>query len=116
MDICDVFELFGVGKAHSVERIKDPEDGTYYSVWRITSNGAVFVVKKAKGKERSNYREFFSRPVPGVPRCFGSVSACGDDYLLLSCENGHELLRCGREEIKSSLDALISIQNEFCGA
>jgi len=113
MDICGVFELFGKGKARSVERIKDPEDGTYYSVWRVAADGANYVVKKAKGKELSVYRAFFPRPTPGVPRCLGSVSACGDDYLLLSCERGEGLLRLDCGTVRAAINTLVGIQERF---
>ncbi|MBO4501668.1 MAG: aminoglycoside phosphotransferase family protein, partial [Clostridia bacterium] len=63
----------------------------------------------------SNYRAFFPRPAPGVPRCFGSVSACGDDYLLLSCERGESLLSPDRDSVRAAVDTLAGIQDLFWG-
>lgn len=114
-DIKNVFSLFGMGEAKRIEQIKNAEDGSLYDVWRVTSNGAEFVLKKAKGKEKAIYRSFFPRAVSGVPRCFGSVSAFGCDYLLLSFLRGEGLLRLDRDSARAAIDALADIQNEFWG-
>ncbi len=104
-----------MGEANSVEQFRNAEDGSPYDVWRVACSGAEFVLKKAKGKEKAVYRAFFPRATSGVPRCFGSVFAAGNDYLLLSSERGDELLRLGRDAVRAAVDALADIQNVFWG-
>ncbi|MBQ6182760.1 MAG: phosphotransferase [Clostridia bacterium] len=113
MDINAVFALFGKGGAARAERYINSEDGGAYDVWRIVCESGEYVLKKAKGKETEIYREFFSQPVGGVPRFYGSANAGGDEYLLLSRERGEALLSVDKASAAAAVDALVSVQDRF---
>ena len=112
MDVYEIFALFNVGNAVRAERYTNAEDGGAYDVWRIVCESGEYVLKKAKGKETEIYRAFFSQPVGGVPRFYGSANAGGDEYLLLSSSREATLfIRMVRARVTRFFTASLSGSN-----
>ncbi|MBQ1208267.1 MAG: phosphotransferase [Lachnospiraceae bacterium] len=94
------------------------EDGTAYSVWKVTVDGKLFVLKLAKGCEAEIYRTFFTGAVKNglnlpVPELYDSAVVDNKEYLLMEYVEGRNLCHCGRDALKRVLDALISLQKRF---
>ena len=89
------------------------EDGSEYSVWRVSCGDQKFVLKKAKGFEIETYSAFFSDVSSGAPRFYKAVNFKGDDYFFMEYVEGVDLCKCTREALKKALDAIISLQNAF---
>lgn len=91
------------------------EDGEEYEVWKIESEDEIFVLKKEKGREAAIYETYLSVFDEHVPKLCKIFEHEGTKYMLTDYFSGTTLLRCGRDEIKSALDALMNIQNKFWG-
>lgn len=113
MEITNI--LSRMGYPDTAERVpfQSAEDGAEYAVWKVTIDGAAYVLKKAKGHELAVYSAFFKDGACGAPRFFKSVNIDGEDFFLMEYIQGKDLLRCDRESLKAALDALISLQDKF---
>lgn len=113
MDIQKIREI--LAKLHIPNVILDAapflteEDGTAYSVWKVTTEKAPLVVKKVSARERETYESFFSDGCPAVPRIFGFV----EDYMVMEYIPGHTLSRCTRDDLILALDVLIDMQARY---
>ncbi len=96
-----------------ISPFKNDEDGADYSVWRVTLDGEVLVLKKAKGQEIEIYSTFFAGQVKGAPEFLGAVSVDGENYFLMSYVDGKDLRRCDTDSLKKALDALIELQKSY---
>lgn len=94
---------------------KNPEDGSDYEVWLVNAGDRKYVLKKAKNREVQVYSVFFSAPLVGAPRFYGTVSGNGGEYLLTDYVNGVDMRRCDRTSLTKVLDALITLQDKFWG-
>lgn len=90
------------------EAFRAEEDGSQYQVWKLETNVAPLVLKKATPREQETYAGFFSKDGP-VPKVYGYY----DDWMLMEYVPGHTLSRCCREDLIPALDALIASQRDY---
>ena len=83
------------------------EDGAEYSVWKITTDDGVLVLKDASTREAETYHAFFPLGGP-VPKIYSYCKG----HLLMEFIDGHTLSRCSRKDLILTLDALIAIQKQ----
>ena len=100
----------------SVTQFPNEEEGGFYQVWRVDYPGGSYVLKKAKGTEKALYSTYFSEACSYAPRLIASASLDRDDYLLLEYIPGNNLMRCSRDSLTRTLDALIAMQDRYWGA
>lgn len=102
-------------KPVSVSPFSHEEGDGNYDVFRIDYPGSVYVLKRAKGMEKALYTNFFSQKCRFAPAFIGSTSFDGTDYLLLEYIPGHNLMKCTREDLILTLDAMIMMQAKYWG-
>lgn len=93
---------------NGAEAFRAEEDGSEYSVWKISTNGAPLVLKKIQPREKEVYQHFFADGGP-VPQVIGF----SDDWMLMEYIPGHTLSRCCRDDLILALNALIESQRKF---
>lgn len=89
------------------------EDGEEYSVWKITADSCIYVLKKAKEYETEVYSGFFNYAISGVPRLMGACSEDGEEYILIEYIDGNDMRKCDRTSLIKVLDTLIGIQQKY---
>ena len=86
------------------------EDGEEYGVWRVEYPDKTLVLKQAKGREYEIYRTFLSSCSDFSPKIYGFTTYNGAQYLLMEYIQGHDLMKCTREDLTKALDSLIRMQ------
>lgn len=94
---------------------RSEEDGSEYSVWRVSLNGTPCVLKRAKAFEAQIYQTYLSN-APSVPRLYRTAEWEGNCYLLMEYAEGESMCRCDRASLTLALDALIALQERFWNA
>ena len=110
MEIVRIIEKLGLSPALNIEQIKREEDGSYYSVWRISDGGAEYILKEAKEYELEVYKKLLRPESRYTPRLFKTVADGDRSYLLLEYVTGEDLRTASRSKLKLALDALNGIQ------
>ena len=109
MEIVRIIEKLGLSPALNIEQIKREEDGSYYSVWRISDGEAEYILKEAKEYELEVYEKLL-HSLKHTPRLFRSITDDEKAYLLLEYISGEDLRIASRKKLTLALDALIGIQ------
>lgn len=91
------------------------EDGSEYSVWKITCRNKAFVLKKAKGREIDIYSSLLCDIEYGAPKLLGITDFEGERYFAIEYIEGRAMLYCDRASVVKALDALIALQERFWG-
>lgn len=113
MNTEEVISQLGIENCKKTEAFKHEEDEEYYNVWRIETDHADYVLKKASEKELSVYDVFLKSCKHGVPKLMSSIKYHNDVFLLLEYIDGKNLQKCDRRSLTAVLDELIYLQDIY---
>lgn len=95
-----------------VNRLPYEETDGFYNVWKIDSGGVEYILKRVAQNEKDFYAQQ-KVDLSVFPKCFGTTSFYGKDYILLEFVNGKNLMKCNRKQLVKVLDAMIELQNAY---
>lgn len=87
------------------------EDGEPYQVWKVETEGKVYILKEAKEYEAEVYQKLLTVVSAGVPKVFDVAEIENQTYLLMEYIQGENLRKCTRRTLTLALDTLIEMQN-----
>lgn len=99
--------------ADALVPFQSAEDGSDYSVWKLSCGNNTYVLKEAKAFEAETYRTFFSQNTAYAPKLFRTAQAGEKTYLLMEYIPGSDLRRCDRKRLILTLDSLIAMQRQW---
>ena len=115
MELCDIIDLIeavSIPKEATITQLKHEEDDELYQVWKIDTGNTKYILKEAKGNEKELYSTVLSFVKTSVPALYQVITINEKTYLLLEHIEGENLCRCNRTKLTSTLDALISLQQQ----